>query len=48
MTVEGYREDRVAELGEILGSVIRGTCEGIRNGETDNPSIVSRRPAGHG
>jgi NAD(P)H dehydrogenase (quinone) len=38
MTVEEYRQDRVAELGEFLGTVITGIYEGIRNGEADNPS----------
>ena len=38
MTVEEYREDRVAELGEFLGTVITGIYQGIRDGEADNPS----------
>ena len=38
MTVEEYREDRVAELGEFIGSVITGIYEGIQNGGADNPS----------
>ena len=38
MTVEAYRADRVAELGEFLGTVIAGIYEGIRNGASDNPS----------
>jgi NAD(P)H dehydrogenase (quinone) len=38
MTVEEYREDRVAELGEFMGTVITGIYQGIRDGEADNPS----------
>jgi NAD(P)H dehydrogenase (quinone) len=38
MTVEEYRLDRVAELGEFLGTVITGIYQGIRDGEADNPS----------
>ncbi len=38
MTVEEYRKDRVAELGEFLGTVIAGIYQGIRDGEADNPS----------
>jgi NAD(P)H dehydrogenase (quinone) len=38
MTVEEYRRDRVAELGEFLGTVITGIYQGIRDGEADNPS----------
>ncbi|MEM9799820.1 MAG: NAD(P)H-binding protein, partial [Planctomycetota bacterium] len=32
MSVEEYREERVAELGEFIGTVIAGIYEGIRNG----------------
>ena len=38
MTVEEYREDRIAALGEFMGSVIAGIYEGIRNGAHDQPS----------
>lgn len=38
MSVKEYREDRVAELGEFLGSVIAGIYEGIRNGASNNES----------
>ncbi|NNL68627.1 MAG: SDR family oxidoreductase [Acidimicrobiia bacterium] len=38
LSVEEYRADRVAELGEFMGTVIAGIYEGIRNGEADNPS----------
>ena len=39
MTVEEYREDRVAELGEFLGTVIAGIYQGIRDGEADNDGV---------
>ncbi len=38
MTVEEYRRDRIAELGEFMGTVIAGIYEGIREGEVNNPS----------
>ncbi len=38
MGVEEYREDRIAALGEFIGSVIAGIYEGIRNGAHDQPS----------
>ena len=38
MSVEAFREDRVAELGEFLGTVITGIYQGIREGKSDNPS----------
>jgi len=38
MSVKAYREERIAELGEFLGSVIAGIYEGIRNGAADNES----------
>lgn len=38
MTVEAYREDRQAELGEFIGSVIAGIYQGIREGKADNPN----------
>jgi NAD(P)H dehydrogenase (quinone) len=38
MTVGEYRENRVAELGEFLGTVIAGIYEGIRDGKADNTS----------
>jgi NAD(P)H dehydrogenase (quinone) len=41
MTVEEYRVDRVAELGEFLGTVITGIYQGIREGKADNPSHYS-------
>lgn len=38
MSVEDYRQQRVAELGEFLGSVIAGIYAGIRERAADNPS----------
>ncbi len=38
MTVEEYRAERVAELGEFMGTVITGIYEGIRDGLSDNQS----------
>lgn len=38
MSVEAYRADRIAELGEFMGTVIAGIYEGIREGLSDNPS----------
>ena len=38
MTVEEYRRERVAELGEFLGGVIAGIYAGIREGAMDNTS----------
>ncbi|MGP6085472.1 SDR family oxidoreductase [Antarctobacter jejuensis] len=38
MSVDDYRADRVAELGDFIGTVIAGIYEGIRNGSVDNPS----------
>lgn len=38
MTVDDYRKERIAELGEFLGTVIAGIYEGIRAGKADNPS----------
>lgn len=42
VTVEEYRQDRIAELGEFLGTVIAGIYEGIRDGKADNPSHYSK------
>lgn len=41
MTVEAYQQERVAELGEFLGTVIAGIYHGIREGELDNLSHFS-------
>ncbi len=37
LTVEEYRRERIAELGEFLGGIIAGIYEGIRTGKFDNP-----------
>lgn len=41
MTVEAYREERIAELGEFMGTVIAGIYQGIREAKADNPSHFS-------
>jgi NAD(P)H dehydrogenase (quinone) len=41
MSVEEYRSERVAELGEFLGGIIAGIYAGIRQGALDNPSQFS-------
>ena len=38
MSVEDYKADRVAELGEFIGTVIAAIYQGIRIGALDNPS----------
>lgn len=38
VSVEGYRKERVAELGEFIGAVVAGIYEGIRRGYYDSPS----------
>ncbi|NNE59552.1 MAG: SDR family oxidoreductase [Woeseia sp.] len=38
MSVEDYRKERVAELGEFIGTVIAGIYEGIQRGHYDSPS----------
>lgn len=38
MTVEEYKEERIAELGEFLGTIIAGIYAGIREGKSNNPS----------
>jgi NAD(P)H dehydrogenase (quinone) len=38
VTVEEYYKERIAELGEFLGTVIAGIYQGIREGKADNPS----------
>ncbi|WP_264875431.1 SDR family oxidoreductase [Vibrio agarivorans] len=38
MSVEEYREDRMTELGEFIGTIIAGIYQGIREGKADNPS----------
>lgn len=47
MSVGDYRNDRISELGEFIGSIIAGIYDGIRIGAFDNPSdfeTVTRRP----
>ncbi|GEA59809.1 SDR family oxidoreductase [Vibrio comitans] len=41
ISVEEYREDRVAELGEFIGTVIAGIYQGISEGKADNQSQYS-------
>lgn len=41
LSIEEYRRDRVAELGEFIGNVIAGIYEGILSGASDNQSDYS-------
>lgn len=38
MSVEAFKDDRIAELGEFIGTVISGIYQGIRDGAADQPS----------
>lgn len=38
MSVEAYRQQRIDELGEFVGTVIAGIYQGIRNGAMEVPS----------
>lgn len=38
MDVDAYRKERIADLGEFIGTVIAGIYEGIRDGASDNES----------
>ncbi|MEL0624347.1 SDR family oxidoreductase [Marinomonas arenicola] len=38
MTVDDFKENRVAELGDFIGTVIAGIYQGILEGKSDNPS----------
>lgn len=38
MSVEDYRTDRIAELGEFIGPIIAGIYQSIRDGALDNAS----------
>ena len=38
MSVEDYKADRIAELGEFIGTVISGIYQGIHDGAADQPS----------
>lgn len=42
MSVAEYREERIAELGEFIGSVIAGIYEGIRMGASNNESHFAK------
>lgn len=47
MSVEDFKADRVAELGDFIGAVIAGIYKSIRDGALDNPSdfeIATGRP----
>ena len=45
LSVEAYRQQRIDELGEFMGTVIAGIYQGIRNGDMDVPSDY-RKAAG--
>ena len=38
MSVDDYRADRIAALGDMMGTIIAGIYEGIRSGAMDRPS----------
>lgn len=38
LSVDAYRQERIAELGEFLGTIIAGIYQGIREGKSDNIS----------
>lgn len=38
VSVDAFRRDRAAELGEFLGGIITGIYQGIRDGHLNNPS----------
>lgn len=38
LSVADDRADRIAQLGDLMGTIIAGIYEGIRNGALDNPS----------
>lgn len=38
MSVDQYRQERIAELGAFIGTVIAGIYQGIHDGKMDNPS----------
>lgn len=38
LSIEEYRQERIAELGEFLGTIIAGIYQGIREGKVNNPS----------
>lgn len=42
ISVEKFKEERITELGEFIGTVITGIYQGIREGELNNPSDYAR------
>lgn len=38
MSLDDFRQERIAELGEFMGTIIAGIYQGIRNGKADNIS----------
>jgi NAD(P)H dehydrogenase (quinone) len=42
ISVEEYRKERVAELGEFIGTIIAGIYQGIHEGAVDNPSDFNK------
>ncbi len=38
MSLEDYKKERIAELGEFIGTIIAGIYQGIRSGAFDKPS----------
>lgn len=47
VSIEAYKAERIAELGDFIGTVIAGIYEGIREGANDVPSdfaIAAGRP----
>jgi len=38
MDVEAYPRDRIAELGEFVGTIVAGLYQGIREGHYAHPS----------
>lgn len=38
ISVEKFKEERIAELGEFIGTVITGIYQGIKDGKSNNPS----------
>lgn len=38
ISVETFKEERIAELGDFIGTVVAGIYQGIREGKSNNPS----------
>jgi len=38
ISVEKFKEERIAELGEFIGTVVTGIYQGIKDGKSNNPS----------